>query len=107
MHLITEMNTKKCRSQLLNFIKKTMIKPFLLFVYVTVSPIFTSFSTMHDVAVSSIIFTMPRSMAGENPQDLPSSVSESAFRMFDADGSGKLHLGVEDHHLGCIYTACK
>jgi len=44
---------------------------------------------------------------GKTPQDLPSSVSESAFRMFDADGSGKLHLGVEDHHLGCICTPCK
>ena len=39
-----------------------------------------------------------RAQSGSEWQDLPSSVSESAFRMFDADGSGKLQRAQLDLH---------
>ena len=65
MRLITEMNTNKCRSQLLNFIKKPLSN-LPSFCYVAVStPFFVFPIEAVSTIVSTIIFTMPRFMAGE------------------------------------------
>ena len=82
MHLITEMNTKKCRSQLLNFIKKPLSN-LPSFCYVAVStPFFVFPIEAVSTIVSTIIFTMPRFMAGNSagPAELCLGVGLSDVR---------------------------